>query len=31
MPIEVINKWVMGVHKVVRRIIAHGEKNDFHG
>jgi hypothetical protein len=31
MPIEAINKWVMHVPKVVRRIIAHRGKNDFHG
>jgi hypothetical protein len=30
MPIEVINKWVMEVQRVVRRIIQHGGKNDFH-
>jgi hypothetical protein len=30
MPIEVINKWVMGVQRVVRRIIQHGGRNDFH-
>ncbi|KAF1943431.1 hypothetical protein EJ02DRAFT_485686 [Clathrospora elynae] len=31
MSIEVINKWVMHVPKVVRLIIQHGGKNDFHG
>ena len=31
MPIEIINRWVMHVQKVVRLIIAHKGKNDFHG
>ncbi|EMD58223.1 hypothetical protein COCSADRAFT_351291 [Bipolaris sorokiniana ND90Pr] len=31
LPIEMINRWVMGVIEVVRRIIAHEGKNDFHG
>jgi transposase len=30
-PIETINRWVMGVPEMVRRIIKHGGKNDFHG
>ncbi|KAH7343087.1 hypothetical protein BKA66DRAFT_434550, partial [Pyrenochaeta sp. MPI-SDFR-AT-0127] len=31
LPIELINKWVDHVPVVVRRIIAHKGKNDFHG
>lgn len=31
LPIELINRWVMGVAEVVRRIIQHEGKNDFHG
>ncbi|KAF1972838.1 hypothetical protein BU23DRAFT_568679 [Bimuria novae-zelandiae CBS 107.79] len=30
-PIETINRWVMLVPEMVRRIIRHGGKNDFHG
>jgi transposase len=30
-PIEVINKWVMAIPEVVRRIIKHGGNNDFYG
>jgi hypothetical protein len=31
MPQEVINKWVMGIHEMVRRIIKHKGNNNFHG
>jgi hypothetical protein len=31
LPIESINKWVMGIPRVVRKIIASEGKNDFHG
>lgn len=31
LPIELINRWVMGIPKVVRRIIAEEGNNNFHG
>lgn len=31
LPIEIINRWVMGIPEVVRRIIRNGGKNNFHG
>jgi len=31
LPIEMINRWVLDVIEVVRRIIQHEGKNDFHG
>jgi transposase len=31
LPQELINRWVMGVPKIVRRIIANEGKNNFHG
>ncbi len=31
LPIEVINKWVMGIPKVVRLILQHEGRNNFHG
>jgi hypothetical protein len=30
-PMKTINRWVMLVPEMVRRIIKHGGKNDFHG